>query len=187
MPFSFGLSKNFRSSEFRDPAVLYGDFFIFNYRNTDGSDFDIRASILNPAVSGFLGWGANNTLIANGITVAYWAGDQTGVGTESFYIDKAKMQQAFPTLSSIEVDLRAFWYGTVGNNPIILNMDAYQGGTMIDAGTSFTNPTAENYFPSSKSFTAQLTLRTQNTATNGQRLARAVIDFNNSLLTYIGA
>jgi hypothetical protein len=187
MPFSFGLSKNFRSSEFRDPAVLYGDYFIFNYRNTDGSDFDIRAGILNPAVPGLLGWGANNTLVVNGITVAFWAGDQTGIGVESFYIDKAKMLQAFPSLTSIEVDLRAFWYGTVGTNPIIMNMDAYQGGTMIDDGLSFSNPTAENEFPSSKSFAKLLTLKTQNTATNGQRLARAFIDFDNSTLTYIGA
>lgn len=187
MPFSFGLSKNFRSSEFRDPAVLYGDYFVFNYRNTDGSDFDIRAGILNPAVPGLLGWGANNTLVVNGITVAYWAGDQTGIGVESFYIDKAKMLQAFPSLTTIEVDLRAFWYGTIGTNPIILNMDAYQGGSMIDNGLFFSNPTAINDFPSSKSYSAPLTLKTQNTATNGQRLARAVIDFNNSLLTYIGA
>ena len=68
-----------------------------------------------------------------------------------------------------------------------MNMDAYQGGIMIDDGLSFSNPTADNEFPSSKSFTGLLTLKTQNTATNGQRLARAVIDFSNSLLTYFGA
>lgn len=187
MPFSFGLSKNFRSSEFRDPAVLYGDYFVFNYRNTDGSDLDIRAAILNPVVPGYLGWGANSTLVVNGVTVAYWAGDQTGIGVESFYIDKAKMLQVFPSMTTIEVDLRAFWYGSIGSNPVILNMDAYQGGSMVDDGLSFSNPTAENEFPSSKSFAALLELKTQNTATNGQRLARALIDFDNSLLTYFGA
>jgi hypothetical protein len=65
-------------------------------------------------------------------------------------------------------------------------MDAYQGGSMVKSGLLYTNPTAENEFPSSKSYAGTLTLRTQNTSTNGQRIARAIINFDNSTLSYFG-
>ncbi len=185
MPLSFGVAKNFRSSEFRDPAVQYGDFFVFNYSNTDGFDLDIRFGFLSPSISGYLGWGVNDVLSANGQNIAFWAGDSTTVpGKESVYIDKAKLLLAFPNITSFEVDLRAFWYGTPGVQPVVINMDAFQGGSMIIQNQTITNPTATNRFPSSRSIATTLTLSTQNTATSGQRLARATVDFDTDLLTY---
>lgn len=184
MPVGFGVYKNFRSSEFRDPALVFGDYFMFNYRITDGSDLDIRFGFLDPTVVGYLGWGANSSLSANGQTFAYWGGDNTGLGRESVYIDKAKFLLAFPGRTTIEFDLRAFWYGTVGNNPVIVNLDAFQGGTMINSNFTFINPTATNTFPSSRSFPNTLSLRTQNASTNGQRVARAVLDFDEDKVFY---
>lgn len=187
MPLSFGVAKNFRSSEFRDPAVQYGDFFVFNYSNTDGADLDIRFKIVNPVVSGSLGWAVNDVLTANGQNVAFYGGDGTTTpGKESVYVDKAKLLLAFPGITSFTVDLRAFWYGTAGLNPVVLNMDAYQGGTMTVNGVNYTNPTATNAFPSSKSIPAVLTLSSQNEATAGQSLALANVDFDADLLTYSG-
>jgi hypothetical protein len=187
MPLSFGVAKNFRSSEFRDPAVQFGDFFVFNYTNTDGSDLDIRFQIISPSVSGYLGWAANDVLSANGQNVAFYGGDSTTTpGTESVYVDKSKLLLAFPGITSFTVDLRAFWYGSVGSNPVVLNMDAYQGGVMVLTGTNYENPTATNNFPSSKSIPTILTLSSQNEATAGQSLALANIDFESDLLTYSG-
>ena len=51
MPTSFGVAKAFRSGEFRDPAVTYGDFFVFNYDYHHGSDLDIRCKLLIQQVS----------------------------------------------------------------------------------------------------------------------------------------
>jgi hypothetical protein len=187
MPLSFGVAKNFRSSEFRDPAVQYGDFFVFNYLNTDGNDLDIRFKILNPVVSGSLGWAANNILSANGQNIAFYAGDSTtSPGKESVYIDKAKLLLAFPGITSFRVDLRAFWYGSAGTNPVVLNMDSYQGGVMVLSGTNYTNPTATNSFPSARSIPTVLTLSSQNESTAGQSLAQALVDFDADLLTYSG-
>ena len=74
MPTSFGVAKTFRSGEFRDPAVTYVDFFVFNFIMTAGSDLDIRANLLNPTgVNETIGWGRDNTMRHN-VTFAYWEG-----------------------------------------------------------------------------------------------------------------
>lgn len=184
MPVSFGFYKNFRSSIFRDPGILFGDYFVFNYNITDGSDLDIRFGFLNPFTSLYVGWGAQDRITYNGIDIAFWGGDNTGLGRESVYIDKSALFQAFPDITSFEVDLRGFWYTSVGNNPVILNMDAYQGGEMVKDGFLWENPTATNAFPSSRSFPNIMSLQTQNAQTNGQRIARALIDFEEATITY---
>lgn len=186
MPLSFGVAKAFRSSEFRDPGVVYGDFFVFNYRFSNGADLDIRASILDPSgTSGVLGWAKNDTITANGQTIAYWGGDNTtGSGRESIYIDKAKFLLAFPSANFIEVDLRCFWNAVQGTN-VIVSMDAYQGGTMIGDGEfGFENPTATNSFPASKSILRPITLKTSSTETQGERHSRAIINFATETISY---
>jgi hypothetical protein len=117
--------------------------------------------------------------------VAYWGGDNTtGTGKESIYIDRAKFFLAFPSAPYIEMDLRCFWNVTQGTN-VILNMDAYQGGTMISDGQfGFSNPTAENSFPASKSIRRLITLKTSSTATQGERHSRAIINFATETVEY---
>jgi hypothetical protein len=186
MPLSFGVAKAFRSSEFRDPGVVYGDFFVFNYKFSNGADLDIRASLLTPAGSaGVLGWARDTRITANGQTIGYWGGDNTtGSGKESIYIDKAKFLLAYPSASYIELDLRCFWNAVQGSN-VIINMDAYQGGTMIgDGAFGFANPTATNSFPASKSIQRTITLKTSSTATQGERHSRAIINFATETVSY---
>jgi hypothetical protein len=186
MPLSFGVAKAFRSGEFRDPAVVFGDFFVFNYEWSTGKDLDIRASIINPSVAGVLGWAANSTLVANGRTIAYWAGDNTETsGREAIYLDRAAYFLAFPSATSIEFDLRCFWNEQLGTN-VVVKMDAYQGGSMINDGNfGFDNPTARIAFPASRSESRLITLRTSSSSTQGQRHSRAIIDFVDSKLTYL--
>jgi hypothetical protein len=185
MPVSFGFYKNFRSSVFRDPGITYGDYFVFNYNVTDGNDLDIRFRFINPYISAeYIGWGAQDRITANGNDIAFWGGDNTGLGRETVYIDRAALFRAFPGLTSVELDLRGFWYTTVGNNPVILNMDAYQGGKMVKNGFLWTNPTATNSFPASRSFPNTISFKTQNANSEGQRIARAIIDFDEEIITY---
>lgn len=185
MPTSFGFYKNFRSSVFVDPGIIYGDYFVFNYSISDGSDFDIRFRFLNPSVlTQYVGWGAQDRITVDGINIAFWGGDNTGLGSESVYVDKTALLTAFPGLTQFEVDLRGFWYTEVGNNPIILNMDAYQGGKMVRNGFLWENPTAINGFPSSRSFPTTNAFKTQNASSEGQRLARAIVDFDTDIITY---
>ena len=185
MPLSFGVAKAFRSGEFRDPAIVFGDFFVFNYEYNDGRDLDIRASIINPVVPGVLGWARDNILFANGQAIAYWAGDNSGTsGKEAIYIDRSKFELVFPSANFIEVDLRCFWNEQLGTN-VDIKMDAYRGGVMQNDGNfGFRNPTAITTFPASRSERRLITLRTSSSATQGQRHSRAIIDFVDSKLTY---
>lgn len=186
MPNSFGVAKAFRSGEFRDPGVTYGDFFVFNYLVTTGADLDIRASLLSPTgTSAVLGWGRDNFITKNGITFAFWGGDNTGVGFESFYVDKARFLQAFPTATSFTFDLRCFWNAVVGNE-VIVSMDAYQGGEMVlnSSTKTFNNPTATNTFPASKSIRRVIDFQSSNVETDGQRHSRVVVDFSAETVTY---
>ena len=66
----------------------------------------------------------------NNITFAYWGGDNTGGGRETFYLDRAQFLQAFPSATSFEFDLRCFWNAVSGGD-VITNIDAYQGGSMV--------------------------------------------------------
>ena len=184
MPVSFGLYKNFKTADFRDPGVIYGDYFVFNYKISDGNDLDIRFGFLNPNVSGYLGWGAQDRLTVNGVDVAFWAGDNTGTGTEMVYIDRSALFSVYPPITELEVDLRGFWYYTIGVNPIVVNMDAYQGGSMVESGISWENPTATNTFPAARSFTNTISFQTQNAQTQGQRIARSIIDFDTETVSY---
>jgi hypothetical protein len=142
--------------------------------------------LLTPAGSaGVLGWARDTRITANGQIIGYWGGDNTtGSGKESIYIDKAKFLLAYPSASYIELDLRCFWNAVQGSN-VIINMDAYQGGTMIGDGTfGFTNPTATNSFPASKSIQRTITLKTSSTATQGERHSRAIINFATETVSY---
>lgn len=186
MPNSFGVAKAFRSGEFRDPGVKYGDFFVFNYLVTTGADLDIRASLLDPTgTSSVLGWGRDNVIVRNGIIFAYWGGDNTGVGVESIYIDRARFNLAFPSATSFTLDLRCFWNAVVGDD-VIVSMDAYQGGSMVlnTATRGFENPTAVNSFPASKSIRRTIQFQSSNVDTDGQRHSRVIVDFNAETINY---
>jgi hypothetical protein len=186
MPTSFGVAKAFRSGEFRDPGVRYGDFFVFNYLVTSGADLDIRASLLDPTgTSAVLGWGRDNFISKNGVRFAYWGGDNTGVGVESIYIDRAKFLQCFPSATSFTLDLRCFWNAIIGTD-VIVSMDAYQGGQMVlnTITHTFSNPTATNTFPASKSIRRQIDFQSSNVETDGQRHSRVIVNFTTETITY---
>jgi hypothetical protein len=186
MPNSFGVAKAFRSGEFRDPGVRYGDFFVFNYEITTGADLDIRASFLDPTgTTGTLGWGRDNTLRSGTTTIAYWGGDNTGVGIESLYVDKAALLSAYPTLTQFTLDLRCFWNAVTGTD-VIVNMDAYQGGSMVLNSNTHTwsNPTATNTFPAAQSILRTINFQSSNVETDGQRHSRVIVNFSAETVTY---
>lgn len=184
MPTSFGLYKAFKFSELVEPAIQYSDYFMFNFDVSDGSDLDIVFKFLTPNIDAYIGWGKQSTISIGSNTFAYWGGDNTGLGSESVYIDKAKLLSAFPGTTQIEVDLRAFWYGSVGTNPVVVSMDGFQGGSMVKDGFTFINPTATNSFPSSRSFTNIITTQSNSSDSLGQRVARAVINLNTKTINY---
>jgi len=186
MPTSFGVAKAFRSGEFRDPAITYGDYFVFNFEIFNGADLDIRVKLLNPTgTTETIGWGRDAVIRKSGTSFAFWGGDNTGVGRETFYVDRALFKSLFPTATQMEFDLRCFWNAIAGDKVVIF-MDAYQGGAMV-LNTStrvWENPTADNSFPASKSTQKTIELQTSNVETEGQRHSRVIINLSAETIQY---
>jgi hypothetical protein len=181
-PLSFGFSRsNIRSKSISDLAVQYGRYFVFEYQFTDGADLDTRTGFIHPPI----GTTSDNTYIGwnrTGNNFLYWGGDNTGQGFESCYIDKEQVFAAYPDINYIEIDLRCFWYGSIGSNPIIVKSNAYTGGTMVKSGFQWVNPTATYSFPAT--FYVTKTITDTNRNGDGQRASRVILDFNNFTLNY---
>ena len=181
-PLNFGLGKTTKSVNSADLAVQYGRFFSFEYQFTDGSDLDTRTGFIYPAI----GSAPSNTLYEGysktGNDFLHWGGDNTGTGYESCYIDKDQVFVSYPGISYIEVDLRCHWYANSGLNPVVIKTNAYAGGVMVKQGYQWTNPTATYSFPAVYSVGKVIT--SNRSVSNGERVARVKIDFNNFTLTY---
>jgi len=70
----------------------------------------------------------------------FWGGDNTtSTGPESHLLNFPRISQDFPTLTTIKVDLRAFWYSTRESGDITIEYQTYLGGTMQRSGVDFIN------------------------------------------------
>jgi len=140
-------------------VVFDADYLVLTYNFTDGMDLDTRSRIVTPdvgqnAVADCLGWGvrASYPSAGGGLTeipsdaLIDFAGDNTGTGLESILINIQNIIADNPGEDTIVVDCRAFWYNTVGTNPVSLKAVFYKGGTMIKGSPSFTynNTTADD-------------------------------------------
>jgi hypothetical protein len=110
-----------------------------------------------------------------------WGGDNLGTGSESVLIDLKEFRERYPLATnplatSIVVDLRAYWNGSVGVSPVSLNATLWKGGTPekngcnpIPSGFScWTNPTSTQPPFIINSVGRQITSRS---STCGQRVA----------------
>lgn len=197
------------------------DYMVVTYQFTDGQDLDTRTRIVS--IDGttyadqngqgkYMGWSQyartpqsatypsafpSNICNAAVKPLAIWGADNTGIGFETVMID---FTQLGVNQNQVVIDCRAFWYNTVGVNPVNISFTLYKGGCMIMQGPSpgspaygFTNPTATSTLTgasASKVITAKNTsgiatgssdLESPNVNVNltrGQRLA--VITYNRS-------
>jgi hypothetical protein len=155
IPFQKSIFKSARQIEV---FVFDADYAVFTYEFSNGSDLDTRTRVVEPNIgqttqADYLGWGLkpcqptnpawSNTEIPPDALLD-WAGDNTGIGFESIFLDIKKLKLQYPGNDKFVVDLRCFWFGTVGTNPVVLNAKFYKGGTMIKGALPFqyTNPTA---------------------------------------------
>lgn len=194
------------------------DYMVITYQFTNGQDLDTRTRIVS--IDGttyadqngqgkYIGWSQYQRTpqsagyIASGNVcdmvikpLAMWGNDNTGIGYESVLIDFTQLGTG---QNEVVIDCRAFWYNTLGTNPVNLSFTLYKGGCMVKQGNtgspaySFTNPTATSSLTgasASKVITAKNTsgtatgssdLESPNVSvglTRGQRLA--VITYNRS-------
>ena len=147
------------------------DYLMIQYEFTNGQDLDTRTRMVTPDIGQdtaveYLGFGASScnssTYNTNGIypTSATYSGnnyilkhgcDNQGTGFETVLINLINFKSSAinPThynASEITIDCRGWWYGTVGTNPVKLNLTLWKGGTIVQ-------PTFDSGQPTSFAFT----------------------------------
>lgn len=161
--------------------VFDADYILLTYRFTTGTDLDTRTRIVTPNVGQdtqpeYVGWGVLSKYPAAGNTYVEWGGDNTGVGVESALIYIANIKTDYPSATSIVIDCRSFWFGTIGTTPVNIEAKLWKGGTPIKQGSggspafSWTNPTATSTFDVN-SDSKTITLQTTSNTTSGERVA----------------
>jgi len=143
------------------------DFMVVTYEFTNGQDLDTRTRIVSidgttygdqNGQAQYIGWNQyrrtpqSATYVESGSIctlpskpLAIWGSDNTGTGFETVMIDFTQLGAG---QNEVVIDTRAFWYGTLGTNPVNISFILYKGGCMIKQGQngspaySFTNPTA---------------------------------------------
>ena len=112
------------------------DYIVLTYSFTDGSDLDTRTRVTVPNIgqtglTESLGWCVESEWPTSGIPILTWAGDNTGTGFESVLIDLIEFKSRYPGENIIVMNSKAFWYGTLGLNPVTIQVTLYKGGTMV--------------------------------------------------------
>lgn len=95
------------------------------YDYTPGVTTTIPAPVGRYNIPGF----GNN--VAGTYSILRSAGDNLATGFESIIVSTDAFRHHFPGQSEILVDCRAWWQGTQGFNPVVLNVVMYKGGQMI--------------------------------------------------------
>lgn len=121
-------------------ALAPFDFAVIRYRwDTGGRDLDTRTALINTGgiYDGVdLGWSRGT---ASG-TYLRWAGDNTGnPGAEAVAVDFPQLAVGYPALVTIDIRLRAFWYGDRYSGDFIIEFQTFLGGAMQQSGTDWVN------------------------------------------------
>lgn len=165
-----------------DPEFQFeADYILLTYQWTDGDDLDTRTRIVVPDIGQdtqpeYIGWGVQGVWPTSGTPILDWGGDNTNTGYEAVLINLVALKAAYPATSTITIDMRGFWFSTVGTNNVVVEATLWKGGTPIEQGSggspafSFTNPTATatQYVSSAGK---QITLQTTSSASSGERVA----------------
>jgi hypothetical protein len=125
---------------------------MLTYEFTNGKDLDTRTRIVTPNVgqvvpTDYLGYGENYKSqwpVSTATPFEIWGLDNTYTGFESVLINLDRFTAAYPSATSVVIDLRAFWFETVGSNPVNVAAVLWKGGTPIKNGCY--NPDENAYF-----------------------------------------
>jgi len=122
---------------------------VITWTFVDGVDLDIRCRMYSPylgqaTVDDYIGWtgeplATNSTAVwppSPATPVLIWGGDNTGVGQEQVYINLAVLKAAYPSQRYFIVECRGNWYGTPGFNPVKLDCNLYEGGSLVSTPIS---------------------------------------------------
>lgn len=118
------------------------DYIILTYKFTDGADLDTRTRMISPTLNesqqnGYLGWSRGSSWPNSGSPVLSWGGDNMGRGLESVLVNLLSFKQQFVSQNNFDIDMRGFWFGIAGDNPVNIHATLYKGGTPKLVGGSY--------------------------------------------------
>ena len=168
-----------------DNSFYYAfDWLVIRYQFTDGQDLDTRTRPTSPVDSGSaMGWGQLSRFPAAGPSVWTWGGDNLGQGFESVLLDLNAFRTAYPGVTSLRATLSTMWYGSQGNNPIVIGCSLYQGGTPSLSSYLWTINNPTNFF-NVDSVARPCTLFNRSASNPGQAMARFRYDLTTTLGTF---
>ena len=119
------------------------DYIVLTYSFTDGNDLDTRTRVTVPNIgqttfNDSIGWCCQSVWPTSGNPILTWGGDNTGVGFESTLIDLNQFKADYPGQNTIVINAKAFWYGTLGTNPVTIQVTLYKGGNMVADPDNYT-------------------------------------------------
>jgi hypothetical protein len=119
------------------------DYIVLTYSFTDGVDLDTRTKVTIPDIgqatlADSIGWCCSEQWPTTGTPILTWGGDNMGVGFESVLIDLIEFKSQYPGSNTIVMNSKAFWYGTLGSNPVTIQVTLYKGGTMVADPDNYT-------------------------------------------------
>jgi len=127
------------------------DYIMITYEFTDGQDLDTRTRIVTPDVgqdtqNEYIGYGCQSRWPLTGTQYLTWSGDNTAQGFESVLINLSQFSIQNPSITQILMDMRGFWYVTVGTQPVKVAATLWKGGTPVKVGYIWTNSTATSTY-----------------------------------------
>jgi hypothetical protein len=120
------------------------DYIIVSYSFTDGTDLDTRTRISSPNIGqsnaqSYLGWCRSEFFPDDeGTPILSWSGDNTGQGFESVFVNLIRFKELYPSETSLTIEMSAMWYGDLGNNPVVMDVMLYKGGTISLVQVAYT-------------------------------------------------
>ena len=165
------------------------DYIALTYQFTNGNDLDTRTRVVTPNIGQtsqgtYLGYGRQYQWSTSGEPIIRWSGDNTGTGFESVLVNLIRFRQLYPNETNIVIDLRAFWYGTRGTNPVNVAATLYKGGAMTGPSNYVFNNTTFTSKYDINSVSKVVNLQTQNVGTSGERVATLTYNLTTNTGTF---
>jgi hypothetical protein len=126
-------------------VAINADYYVIEYGFTTGQDLDTRTFLRDPVTEQFLGpvgWCKDNTIPTSGDSYPIvWGGDNTGTGVEAVLFDRPAYKELYPSSKTAVLSLNGNWYNIKGDS-VIISVEGFLGGEMVQNGYSWTNDTA---------------------------------------------
>ena len=168
----------------RGPFTFRFDYMLCEYYFTDGTDMDtvtymvvpsiMESNVSDPNAIGPVGGkyynyvgtcsssdsGPQFPLDPATPFLIYGGDNREQSGTESVLFDLVEFKVQNPGIVNIGFSFTADWYGTPGLNPIYMRATLWRGGTPVQNGYTWENPTATNtYYVESNGHVATLNVQ----------------------------